>query len=727
MLSHPVAESPLSKGYYIRDGAGHITGPFSTEELRRRAATNQLQLSWHLSTDRVQWEVAAKVQKLFDVVESALARQLPPGKRLRDLTRSEQVGLLIDRFVLRDGDFLAQFPWLKPLRRVIARWTLPRSIVLAQVTGADTRFVQYDSASGTETVLDQDQANHLRSDKVRSSSLFPLLLLGLVLLWAVWVVKDFSLSWVAVKTLAVSAVGLFGKIRDVRRTRVLVGYDLDAATKSRLLAVRQAFRSLSDSSGVWLCRLEALQSAHERKQAAGMDVKVSKMPAVVFSRAIPNVDTNVRITGLTFEDRAIYFLPENILVKEGGSIRYVDYNAVGVQATTFDINDMERKAYPDAQLLGYGYRIPNLGGGRDKRYTEANNPQDVPIYRFGRLLIGLGESSVDLLLTNQAVTQSFEQKFRSRPTVPTATQEMAAGKKVTDEAVEGAEEGEEQQSFKEWMTDVVLPALAGLRAVPRPIWVVAFVLAVLALFFGSLYYAINASDFALERANSLYDAGKRGEAVMVYRQQPQRLLRSDGSGARYLRRLIEYDVERGDLAEAKGWIEKSLEANMALEFNDAKTAELYRSLKAEHDRRVAEARAAEEARRKAAAEEAERRQQEEKRLAEEERQRREETAEKLRAEQAARERVAKEARERAEQEALARAKREQAEQEEIRRKEEIARLDKKATPFLRYAKKLIDEGMLAKAKDRLEEIIRDYPGTPAADEAKRLREKLAKN
>jgi hypothetical protein len=314
--------------YYIRDDAGRVSGPFSTDELRRRAASNQLFPSWRVSHDRVRWTVAARVPKLFDVVETALARQLPPGKRLRDLSRAEQLGLLVDRFVLRDRDFLARFPFLTPLRRLLARWTLPRTIVLAQVTGSGTRYVQFDPASGQERALDQAQANRVRGEKVVKSSLFPYLVLLLAIPWAVWVVKDFSLSWAALKTLVVGAIALAGKVRDVRRTKVLVGYDLDAATRSRLLAVRNAFGSLAHSSRVWLCRLERHRTVHEWKQSGGMDVKVSRMPAVVFSRTIPNVDTNVRVMGLTYENKAVYFLPENIMVKEGEAVHYVDYPAV---------------------------------------------------------------------------------------------------------------------------------------------------------------------------------------------------------------------------------------------------------------------------------------------------------------------------------------------------------------------------------------------------------------
>jgi hypothetical protein len=61
---------------------------------------------------------------------------------------------------------------------------------------------------------------------------------------------------------------------------------------------------------------------------------------------------------------------------------------------------------------------------------------------------------------------------------------------------------------------------------------------------------------------------------------------------------------------------------------------------------------------------------------------------------------------------------------DTRTKEEIAQLDKKAIPFLRFAKKLIDTGELDKAKERLDEIIKEYPGTPSAIEAKGLSQGL---
>ena len=50
--------------------------------------------------------------------------------------------------------------------------------------------------------------------------------------------------------------------------------------------------------------------------------------------------------------------------------------------------------------------------------------------------------------------------------------------------------------------------------------------------------------------------------------------------------------------------------------------------------------------------------------------------------------------------------------------------EQRAGSYLDYAKKLAASRMFAKAKERLQEIVRDFPDTKAAAEAKELLEKL---
>jgi hypothetical protein len=64
--------------------------------------------------------------------------------------------------------------------------------------------------------------------------------------------------------------------------------------------------------------------------------------------------------------------------------------------------------------------------------------------------------------------------------------------------------------------------------------------------------------------------------------------------------------------------------------------------------------------------------------------------------------------------------RERVELEAQKRSEEMAKRELKAGAHLRYAKKLIGQGMKPKAIERLYEVMNDFPHTPAAEEAEQL-------
>jgi hypothetical protein len=93
---------------------------------------------------------------------------------------------------------------------------------------------------------------------------------------------------------------------------------------------------------------------------------------------------------------------------------------------------------------------------------------------------------------------------------------------------------------------------------------------------------------------------------------------------------------------------------------------------------------------------------------------------------AAEEKIARKAR----QEAEARALREAKEAEAARRKreraaaEQLEKDEEYAAAQVRYAKKLIDQGDPKTAKERLQKIVKDYPDTKAAPEARELLDKL---
>jgi T5orf172 domain-containing protein len=68
----------------------------------------------------------------------------------------------------------------------------------------------------------------------------------------------------------------------------------------------------------------------------------------------------------------------------------------------------------------------------------------------------------------------------------------------------------------------------------------------------------------------------------------------------------------------------------------------------------------------------------------------------------------------------------EASQRKKREESEHKRLEERRKAELRFAKKLIDEGEVRKAKGRLEDIVRDYPGSSEAEESERILKDMAK-
>src|SRR4051812_38690960 len=106
-------------------------------------SARQLDLAWEISTDRVNWCVAAKVKNLSASLEAALAAHLPTGPKYRNLTRKEVVALFLDKFVLNNERFRAAFPFMQPLRKWWAKLTLPKDFVIAEVTAEGVRYEKY--------------------------------------------------------------------------------------------------------------------------------------------------------------------------------------------------------------------------------------------------------------------------------------------------------------------------------------------------------------------------------------------------------------------------------------------------------------------------------------------------------------------------------------------------------------------------------------------------------
>jgi hypothetical protein len=252
--------------------------------------------------------------------------------------------------------------------------------------------------------------------------------------------------------------------------------------------------------------------------------------------------------------------------------------------------------------------------------------------------------------------------------------------------------------------------------VPVRAWLAAALLIALAGCVALAVWALGTADRDLARADRLWGDGARASAVQIYLEYPQHFWKANGSGCRGLCRVVEYQLDHGDTAEARAWLERAAEHGIDPGFKRSDAAQLYTEVRQEHDRR----RTAEEEQKRQREQEAEHERRRPQEQAEEDRRIAERKAllEQEEKDRALLEDARRRQKEREQKQAEDERRRKQ--EDLARRQAELDRLDAKAAPHLRYARELLDRGETAKAAERLREIVDKYSGTPSAEAARRI-------
>jgi len=399
----------MANQYYVRDSKGRVAGPYSGEALRTYARGGKLLPSWHISTDREHWKLAAKVQNLFNEVDKSLSVSASRDHRYRSLTRKEQVALFVDKFVFKNEQFKDSMPWLQGMRAWWVKLTLPnRGFVIAEVTASGIRHVRYDFQKEQASEVAQKEFEEQISGGVRQSNWFTAFSIIVALTWAVWTVKDFignlNLTFGTMKTVLFLTLVVLGFIYKTKRTKVFVGYVLDSEAEQTLKAIAGAFATLRRCNGVWAYRLRAHANEKLWKYNAGSLFSVAKLPIVLFNRPIPNIETNIRVAGLTYLSMAMYFLPEKLLVIDGTQVFHVDYHELRFSHTHLDYVETEGHVYPDSLIIYHRWKFINRDGSRDRRFKDN---VELPVVRCGILGLETADYPISLMTTNTDAPEMF--------------------------------------------------------------------------------------------------------------------------------------------------------------------------------------------------------------------------------------------------------------------------------------------------------------------------------
>jgi hypothetical protein len=405
----------MPKTYYIKNHQGKVSGPYSAAVLKRLLRDNKLDLSWQISADRVQWCTAARVKNLSGNLERVLAENLSADKKYRSLTRQEVVALFLDKFILNNEKFRESFPFLQHVRKWWAKLTLPKDFVITEVTAEVVRHMKYNMGSGEAQEIGQKQAEQSVTQGVRQRfNWFILLAASLGIIWASWMAYDFvmnfSLAWGTLKTVFFLALGLACFVYKTKRSKGFIGYDLDRVAVRMLVRTADALTVLRRCSRVWMYRMQEGWARQHWKYNAGDTFTVNRLPLAIFNRTIPNVETNIRVHGVTHGSRAIYFLPDRILVIDGGRVENVPYSRMLVEVDSLEYVEREGHVYEDSQVIDYRWRYINRDGSPDKRFKGNFK---LPLVRCGLLVMKVGEMALKMMTTDPKAPAVVRQKIEA--------------------------------------------------------------------------------------------------------------------------------------------------------------------------------------------------------------------------------------------------------------------------------------------------------------------------
>lgn len=215
---------------------------------------------------------------------------------------------------------------------------------------------------------------------------------GAARLWPVW---PFALAALLVWGLVLGGWGLllilagvpgvvWLALRDQAVRSVVVMYDVNDAAAVWFNDIVQAVGNLRQAGGMWLITASgAVLTTYQYKTNAGASTINSREAASAGLTGPRHLVTNVAVPTLASGHRAIHFLPDRVLVREGDNVADIPYHRVQLSAESVRV--IESETVPrDARIVDRTWQYVNVKGGPDRRYK---NNRQLPVLLYGRLTI----------------------------------------------------------------------------------------------------------------------------------------------------------------------------------------------------------------------------------------------------------------------------------------------------------------------------------------------------
>lgn len=173
-------------------------------------------------------------------------------------------------------------------------------------------------------------------------------------------------------------------LRDRGRKSIVVFYDVEGTAATGFEQVAAALAELARAQRVWFIPTTgAVSTTRQYKVNSGAKALVSRHPSRVGTRGPRELVTNIDVPTVATGKRAVYFLPDQVVVREGkhfAGFRYPELHASAGSQRFIETQSPPR----DSRQVDTTWRYVNVKGGPDRRYK--NNTR-LPIMLYGRLII----------------------------------------------------------------------------------------------------------------------------------------------------------------------------------------------------------------------------------------------------------------------------------------------------------------------------------------------------
>lgn len=173
-------------------------------------------------------------------------------------------------------------------------------------------------------------------------------------------------------------------LRDAARRSVVVFYEVEGPQAQWLDSLIQVWAALGQAAGLW--RINAagqVRTTYQYKTNAGASNILSRA-RVTASLAPPRrLVTNIAVPSLVEGNRALHFLPDRLLVREGRHFTDVPYASLRLRWESTSFIESNRVPH-DAQQIDTTWRYVNVKGGPDRRFKDN---RQLPVMLYGRMLI----------------------------------------------------------------------------------------------------------------------------------------------------------------------------------------------------------------------------------------------------------------------------------------------------------------------------------------------------